>query len=390
MATVCKNCGAPVVFDPKIQKVVCNTCGSSWNAEDIEAYAKDLLENVQAVPAADQPGGVTQEFMQYYVYSCSSCGGEIVINGSEISTTCIYCGSQGVVFNRIAKDKRPDYIIPFSISKDEAVNIIRSKFRNGVFMLKELKEFKPEAVRGIYIPYWLVDVYHAESTFMMGNARTSNNSSAMRYFGRTGHLKLSYLPVEACKMLNDESSARLEPYDMSKLKPFDEDYLLGFYSNMSDLTFGDLRKLVSDRASSVFENQVKRDVPASSLKILGKSTSTLIDQDLRYAMLPIWFMTVTVNGKPHTILLNGQTGKLVCGLPWSRKRFIGLTAATTIGMSVLAIPLYIFMPIPIKLIATVIPFLIGLIFYKKVKEQVKLTQDSDTFNFASKRQGGDL
>ena len=63
MATLCKNCGAPVIFDPRTQKVTCTACGSAWNAEDIESSDKSLLEKTRAVSANDVYGETKQEFM---------------------------------------------------------------------------------------------------------------------------------------------------------------------------------------------------------------------------------------------------------------------------------------------------------------------------------------
>ena len=90
MATLCKNCGAPVIFDPKTQKVVCTVCGGAWEAEEIEATDKGFEEKNRAVSMNDVYGNTSKEFMDCYIYTCGSCGGEIVINGSEISTKCIY------------------------------------------------------------------------------------------------------------------------------------------------------------------------------------------------------------------------------------------------------------------------------------------------------------
>ena len=38
MATICKNCAAQIIFDPKTQKVVCHTCGSSWDPQTVDVH----------------------------------------------------------------------------------------------------------------------------------------------------------------------------------------------------------------------------------------------------------------------------------------------------------------------------------------------------------------
>ena len=56
MATLCKNCAAPLVFDPLTQKVVCRSCGSSWDAEEVESREKELLREKHAESAVDVYG----------------------------------------------------------------------------------------------------------------------------------------------------------------------------------------------------------------------------------------------------------------------------------------------------------------------------------------------
>ena len=44
MATLCKNCGRPLQYDPLSKRVVCRTCGSAFAAENVEAYGKKFEE----------------------------------------------------------------------------------------------------------------------------------------------------------------------------------------------------------------------------------------------------------------------------------------------------------------------------------------------------------
>ena len=105
-------------------------------------------------------GTDSKEYMDCYVYTCSSCGGEVIINGKEVSTKCIYCGNSTVVFSRIARRRKPAYILPFKQSRETALEYIRDELKQGFFVPKQLKDFKAEDVCGIYIPYWLVNCNH--------------------------------------------------------------------------------------------------------------------------------------------------------------------------------------------------------------------------------------
>ncbi|MBO4688276.1 MAG: hypothetical protein J5636_07155 [Clostridiales bacterium] len=411
MATLCKNCAAPLVFDPLTQKVVCRSCGSSWDAEEVESREKELLREKHAESAVDVYGeeeAAAREFLDCYVYLCSSCGGEIIINGTESSTKCIYCGSSSVVFDRIAKEKAPEFIIPFAISKEQAIAHIEKAFKHGMFIPKEIKTFKPEAVRGIYIPYWIANAYHTEADIFRGETGSGKNRR-VHYYARSGRMTMTNIPVDASMMLSDESSQCLEPFDFSALKYFDEDYLLGFYSNVSDIKNQDLTEVVFKRTRNAFQTEAKKSIKnAHSITLIDTRSQTIVDRDVKYAMLPVWFVTYDYEGRHNTIMVNGQTGKVVCGVPWNQKLFsticaILATILTAINTTIFA--KYVVPPIlysqahrrsgsrnnPISVIVIIITFglgvfAIGAAFYKNVKKHLQLSQSASIFNFMKKRQ----
>ena len=406
MATLCKNCGGAVVFDPKTQKMVCEFCGGMFLPEEIEAENKDLLKDKQAQSMNDIYGTDEEEFLDCYIYTCNNCGGEIIINGTEASTNCIYCGNSAVVFSRVSKQKKPQYIIPFQVSKEEAVSIIRTRFNKGIFIPKEIKNFKPDSVRGIYIPYWIVDAETSGSVVVQGQVKSGKNS-VTRYFGRAGRMKIRRLPLDASVLLSDESSSRLEPYNTSNMKEFDEDYLRGFYSNISDVTYNDLRRAVGKRAQEYFNESAIDDVKgASSKKVISSMYDTAIDYDtLNYAMFPAWFVTYDFKGKHNTILVNGESGKVVCGVPWNKALFYTLLIASGILLTVVFFFMFKYTLPPLlstrssghssnnngKIIGFIIAgvialFSVGIARIRKVIKSINLTQEQAIFNFVKKRQ----
>ena len=131
-------------------------------------------------------------------------------------------------------------------------------------------------------------------------------------------MNVKNLPIDASKMVSDESTARLEPFSMSLLKPFDEDYLAGFYSNVTDITYSDLRSSALTRAKEYFEDEAIHDCVVENPKIIRSNPSIKLNNDLIYAMLPAWFISFKYKKKHHTILINGDTGKVVCGIPWNK------------------------------------------------------------------------
>ncbi|MCR5327997.1 MAG: hypothetical protein K6E12_03950 [Saccharofermentans sp.] len=407
MATLCRNCGHALVFDPQSQMLCCGACGGSFRPDEIQAESKEYRQDLKAKSAQEVYNSKEEQLMDCYVYQCSECGGEIIINGTEASTTCIYCGNPNVVFSRIAKQKCPEFVLPFSVTKERAIELVREKVGKGIFVPREIKNFSPNLVRGIYIPYWVVNADFANAVVIQGQVKSGKNS-VTRYFGRAGKMKLRNLPIDASEALSDESSSRLEPFDLTRLKPFDDDYLAGFYSNISDVTYSDLRHATLLRATEYFDNDAIGSVKASAKKVISSSPSLKLDNDMVYAMLPAWFITFKYKGKHNTILVNGDTGKVVCGIPWNKILFYTLLVvvgiAATIGLFFVfkaTLP-FIFESRSSrsssssdntgKLIAVLIAGIIALFStgirkVVKVIKNINLTQDKAIFNFTKKRQG---
>ncbi len=405
MATLCRNCSHPLVFDPAKQKMYCSSCGSSFLPEEVEAESKEYRQDLRAESMESIYNTKDKDLMDCYVYSCSECGGEIIINGTEASTTCVYCGNSNVVFSRIAKQKCPEFVMPFSITKEKAIELVHKKINSGLFIPKEIKNFSIDCIRGIYLPYWIINASYTNAAVIEGQVR-SGKSTVTRYFGRAGKLKLTRFPIDASLALSDESSSRLEPFELSHLKPFDEDYLAGFYSNVSDVTYIDLKRATLKRAEEFFEKEAMDDVRASRKKIVSSIPSVKIENNMVYAMLPAWFITFKYKGKPNTILVNGDTGKVVCALPWNKGLFYSLlftfgAVATTAAYFVFRYTLPVFFAgrssssgsdsrgklIALLIAGIIALFSVGIRKIIKVVKNIQLTQDKKMFNFTKKRQG---
>ena len=407
MATLCKNCSHALVFDPRTQLLTCSSCGSTFEPEEIESQAKEYREDLKAEAASEVYGAADDKsLMDCYVYTCSECGGEIVVNGTEASTQCVYCGNPNVVFSRISKQKRPEFIMPFSISKEQAIVLAQKAVKKGIFVPKEIKNFSVDCCRGIYLPYWIVKAKYADAVVIKGQVKQGKNS-VTKYFGRAGRLDFDSLPIDASRALCDESSAKLEPFNFHKLKPFDDDYLAGFYSNVSDVTYSDVRGAALLRAQEYFNEEALADVKgASATQVVSSCPSIKVDPDMVYAMLPAWFITFNYKGKHNTILINGDSGKVVCGLPWRKVLFFCLLIGVGIAVSVVAY--FIFkgtLPfffsgrrsssssksegriIALLVAGIVALFSTGIRKLIKVMKSIKLTQDKAMFNFMKKRQG---
>lgn len=337
MEIKCPNCVASLVFDATSGKMQCKFCGSFFTMADIE----DQSQEVDSVQTNAQAMAAESDTMQCNIYSCTSCGAELAVNGVETSTFCAYCGQPSIVFSRVSQTLKPELIIPFSVQKQQAIDIIRKRFNEGAFIPKEVKNFEVERVHGIYIPYWLYDSYYYDKQLIKGRVGSGKNSRT-KYFMREADCQFQKVSLDASTNLNDESSQRLEPYDMRGLREFEIGYMSGFYSDRYDRNNKDLRSLAAKRTKELFDAQTIASCSASSKSIVSSNPKMTIQKET-YAMLPAWFMTFRYQDKPYTMLVNGQTGKIVGAVPFDSAK-VKTTAILTFFLSlIVSIPVGIAM-----------------------------------------------
>lgn len=102
----CPSCGAGLRFDIESQKMVCDHCDSNYEVKDIRNSAKDDAKST--------------DWFDTYIYVCPSCGGELASNSkNDAIGFCPFCDGASMLYDRVRENWKPDYIIPFSITKEE-------------------------------------------------------------------------------------------------------------------------------------------------------------------------------------------------------------------------------------------------------------------------------
>lgn len=382
-----------------------NVYGGGWESNP---YAQRMEDPNEGLHTLDRPDEIakevenklhdvaveTSETMEGNVYTCTSCGAELFINGVETATYCAYCGQPTVVFSRVSEELRPERIIPFSIQKEQAVAVIRERLSHGFFVPKAIKNFEVERVRGIYIPYFLFDAYYYDYQKLKGTVKYEE-SSRNETFIREAECDFRNLTCDASRMLNDETSQRLEPYDLNALRPFEIGYLSGFYADRYDMNEKTLKNVVRVRCKELFDKEMMLDLMAENPQILSSHPKFQL-RKAQYVLLPAWFMTFRYKNEPYTILVNGQTGKVVGAVPFTKDKLITLFIAIAIVASIVftLIGRLIFNEyvdtdgrlLVIALMGVVSVYSVGIAAYTSVHRNIKLTKAGKTAKFVRERQ----
>ena len=102
----CPKCGGAIEFDSSTQNMKCPYCDSEFDVETMKAFdealnvAPDSMEwnqNSENQWRQDELTGMS-------VYSCQSCGGEIICDQTTAASTCPYCDNPIVMKGNFVGD----------------------------------------------------------------------------------------------------------------------------------------------------------------------------------------------------------------------------------------------------------------------------------------------
>ena len=360
----CPSCTGPLHFSGASGRLECEYCDASYDVAEIEALYAEKEKNAaaakqtakegsagQSVPSVDGSAWDTSDFCEDWgaegdgmrVYGCPSCGAQLICEESTAAASCPYCGNPTVVPGQFSGALRPDFIVPFKLSKEDAVKALKSHYKGKFFLPKSFTgENHVQEIRGIYVPFWMFDGEaegdaHYEATrsrtYRSGDYEITETKHYDVY--RAGTVTFEKVPVDASSKMPDGHMDSIEPYDYKELKPFSTAYLPGFLADKFDVTVEQSRQRADQRCEGTLASALRGTVKRYDLCILRDSSVHLRRGKVHYALMPVWMLNTKWHGKDFIFAMNGQTGKLVGDLPVSWGKFWGLFAAIALPLSVI-------------------------------------------------------
>ena len=366
----CPACTGPLHYSAKSGKLACDYCGSSFDVAEIEAlYARKEAEAAAAKQAADAKAEAAQaakaeaaeaaaasggwdtsdlsrdwgaEADGLRVYSCPSCGAELICDQSTAATACPYCGNPAIVPGQFSGALRPDYILPFRLSKDDAVQALRAHYKGKPFLPRSFTSANHiEQIQGVYVPFWLFDggaegaaSYRASNTNVFETGDYEITETRHYHVVRAGSLAFEKIPVDASSKMPDDHMDSIEPFDYTQMQPFSTAYLPGYLADKYDVTIDDSRDRADTRCRETLAQALRDTVTGYGACVTEREDIALRRGKVHYALLPVWMLSTKWHGQDFLFAMNGQTGKLVGNLPTDRGRFWGMFAAIAAPLTV--------------------------------------------------------
>lgn len=272
-------------------------------------------------------------------------------------------------------EKKTDYILPFVITKEGAEKLIRRRLGKSVFAPWSFRHFKTAQIRGIYVPFWIYDIFYRDSQLIHVSMRKSGGYGYSYDKRVKARVEFKGMTVDGSGKFSNELSQKLEPYDLSALTEFHEEYLSEFYAECYDQSAKELEGKAVERCKKLFDQEVKRSITSGSPSVKESTPNWKIRRTVS-ALLPVWFLTIRYKDKDYTMLVNGQTGKVVGAVPFAKWKvvvvFVALLAAFMQFIPKLCTRVFADEGVMVIcwLILTVIVYLVGIGFYQELKEDM--------------------
>lgn len=327
----CPNCGGSIEFDPSSQQMKCPYCDSEFDAAAVLEELGDKLgeDSIEWGAAKKERIDTDENGDALVTYICNSCGGEIVCDKNTAASSCPFCGNPVVMSQNLSGMLKPDLVLPFKLDKKAAKEALTNYYKGKKLLPDSFSEENRIAeIKGVYVPFWLYSCeadaelrYHATKNRFWSDSKFNYCETSHYRVVRSGTLDFEKVPVDGSSKMADDIMESLEPFDYSSAVDFRTAYLSGFFADKYDLPSEECESRANERIKNSTAAAFAQTVLGYSSVVPEQSSIKVRGGEVRYALLPVWMLTTTFNGRKYTFAMNGQSGKFVGDLPVDRGKY---------------------------------------------------------------------
>ncbi len=328
----CTKCGAGLVYSPGTTHLTCKYCGEN---NDIPPEAEALIQEIDyelTLRNLDREAPLVQAM----AVKCNSCGAESHFGPGVSADKCPFCGKPIVATAIAHRLIKPACVLPFAFDARSAGEAYGQWLGGRWFAPNDLKEFaRKDGLKGVYVPAWTYDCRTAsrytgyrgddywvtETYTAYENGRNVTRTRQVRKTRWTyvsGQVRMSFddVLVIASQTLPDQSQSALEPWDLKKLLPYQDEYLSGFTAQVYqiDLPQG------FERAKGIMDGPIRgeicSDIGGDHQRIDGVETN-YANITFKHILLPVWIGVYNYRAKVFQFIVNARTGQVWGTRPYS-------------------------------------------------------------------------
>jgi Zn finger protein HypA/HybF involved in hydrogenase expression len=353
----CPKCGSTDVrLRGSTGMLICLFCRNEWQEARVEEEfgLGEGIDQLEGTVIASGAEDIAADAADMLTFKCEACGAEVVVDTAHaLSARCHWCRHTLNVNRQIPNGAVPDAVLPFRLTKEEAVEKIRAfASKRRLFAHKRFKkEFVPENVLGVYLPYLVIDARAQSQYWGKGEVETR------RWTEKQGDNRVTYYAADVYRVSRqvsftvddltvEGSSARLAvgsentnnivnsvlPFDTKNAVRWNASYLVGFTSEKRDVNVEAMKPVLEDQLLSIGRSEVRGSLGRFDRGVRWEQEQVDVGGSRWVSMyLPVWLYSYRQesNGLLHYIAVNARTGETMGSIPVSQPKL--LLAAFTVG-----------------------------------------------------------
>ena len=304
----CPNCGAPLKFDPNSGKLSCAHCKSLVDFEQSnDVVERDFSELSDFTPWKDN---------EVAAYRCANCGASSVLSRTTLATSCPFCGSPVVLDEKTTGLVRPDSLVPFELSEQEAANLLSAWRKRKLFAPNKFrKHTHAKSVKGVYVPVWTFDADTTSSyNGTLGKHRTrtvrrngkTETETYTEWFNVSGEMPAIFddVMIAGSNNIAPKYFSEVQRVDKSKYAVYSDEYLAGYvadnYTVEPTTAYNAARRIMDNRIRDKIISAYNADVVGNlnvNTRVLSKS--------FKYMLFPVYVAATKYNDKVYNQYVSG-------------------------------------------------------------------------------------
>lgn len=363
----CPSCGATAIaLNIASGMLRCGYCRHEWSTQTA-AEAFGINDDIGAVTGTVRGSGssdIQESTDVVMTFKCSACGAEVVIDtANSMQARCHWCRNTLSVNEQVPNGAVPDMVLPFRLPKEKAIEKIgRFVKKRQFFANKKFKrEFNPENVLGVYLPYMVIDVNGHAAMRGQGEHQTrrytvkQGDNTVTRYdadlfdVSREFDIHINDLTVESSQERLNQGLHNTNniinsvmPFDVENSVRYDSNYLAGFTSERRDSNISELTPMVTTQAQDIARFSANDTLGFYDRGVRWDDEQfTVHGQRWVSAYLPVWLYSYHQKkgdgpGLLHYVAVNGRTGETMGSVPLNHRKLLLVSAAVQVVGTILA------------------------------------------------------
>ena len=328
----CETCGADLRFDPGDDQLVCDHCGATQPI-DHGPWTRSAAIQEQDFRRAIDAGLGTAEMEEAQTSTCPNCAARVEFDPAVHSTECPFCATPVVTDTGASRQIKPRAILPFMLEETDA-RVAMTKWLGSLwFAPGGLMEYarKGRKMTGVYTPSWTFDA-DTKSAYRGQRGTVYYETRQVTRNGKTETIdvpKVRWTPVKgrvarffddvlivASTALPDKFRNTLVHWDLTRLEPYQPEYLAGFRAEAYTIELKDAFLEARDIMDRQILRDVRFDIGGDKQRVDDIQTQ-ISDVTFKHILVPVWIAAYKYRGRSFRFVVNGQTGQVSGERPWS-------------------------------------------------------------------------